>query len=69
MDKIIKYLNQTEEKTNEIIALKHELKEESPENQRYIFYDYRSNQGFLYNKDSFSPITKKYIELLSRKDL
>lgn len=69
MDKIIKYLNQTEEKTNEIIALKHELKEESPENQRYIFYDYRSNQGFLYNKDSFSPITKKYIELLSKKDL
>lgn len=65
MDKIIKYLNQTEELTNEIITLKHELKKESSENQRYIFYDYTSTQNSFYN-DSYFPLTKKYIKLLSK---
>ena len=37
MDKIIKYLDKSEETINQLINLKHELKKESPETQRYIF--------------------------------
>lgn len=65
MDKIIKYLDKSEETINKLINLKRELKEESPETQRYIFYDYKQNQRFSFNgNSSYSPITKKYSELL-----
>ena len=70
MDKIIKYLDKSEETINKLINLKRELKEESPETQRYIFYDYKQNQRFFFNgNSSYSPITKKYSELLDGNSL
>lgn len=48
MDKIIKYLDKSEETINKLINLKRELKEESPETQRYIFYDHKQNQRFFF---------------------
>lgn len=65
MDKIIKYLDKSEETINKLINLKRELKEESPETQRYIFYDYKQNQRFSFNgNSSYSPITKNIVNCL-----
>lgn len=47
MDKIIKYLDKSEETINKLINLKRELKEESPETQRYIFMTTNKIKGFL----------------------